>query len=131
MSVHHAAQVKCVICDDTVSLENARQDWWICTSCGSYMCPRCHTLFTQSGDEICPGTIVRGVEPHPPHLSRFLAPRPNPEPSRPNGSSSVVILNDVPRRPRSQSGGRVIFLEDREPTEEEQETTSPEDEDAS
>lgn len=130
MSVHHTAQVKCAICDETVSLESARQDWWICTSCGSYMCPRCYTLFTRSGDEICPGTIVRGAEPHPPHLTRFLAPRANPEPSRQDGNSSVVILDDAPRRPTPKPGGRVIFLEDKEP-EEDRETTTQEDEDAS
>jgi hypothetical protein len=129
LSVHGAAQVKCAICDETVTLEVARQDWWICTSCGSYLCPRCHTLFTRSGDEICPGTIVRGAEPHPPHLTRFLAPRTNPEPLTDQEGSSVVILDDIPRRPTPKTGGRVIILGDREP-EEERETQELDDEDA-
>ncbi|MFX1474765.1 MAG: hypothetical protein ACFFCO_04700 [Promethearchaeota archaeon] len=131
MSVHGAAQVKCAVCDDAVSLEAARQDWWICTSCGSYLCPRCYTLFTRSGDDICPGTIVRGAEPHPPHLTRFLAPRTNPEPPTHQGESSVVILEDIPRRPPPRTGGRVIILGDREPKEEEHETQQVDEEDAS
>lgn len=130
MSVRGAAQVKCAICDDSGSLEVAHQDWWICTSCGSYLCPRCHTLFTRSGDEICPGTIVRGAEPHPPHLTRFLSPRTNPEQEH-QGGSSVRILEDVPHRPIPKPGGRVVILGDVEPGEEERETQQPDDEDAS
>lgn len=114
MSVHGASHMKCVACANQASLDEARREWWICTTCGSYMCPNCRSLFLETGQGACPGTIVLGVESHPPHFTRFLGPREERAelPSEP--SSTVVILGDVRRnQPRSPSG-RVIILDDDE-----------------
>ncbi|MFX1562816.1 MAG: hypothetical protein ACFFDP_05875 [Promethearchaeota archaeon] len=112
MSVQ-ATQMTCAICDSQVALRIARREWWLCTTCGSFVCPRCYIIFQESGQEFCPGTIVRGVEPHPPHFTRFLARRTaatHPVEER----STVVILEDVRRRTPPPLGGRVIILDDSE-----------------
>lgn len=113
MSVH-ATQMTCAICDSQVTLRIARRDWWLCTTCGSFVCPRCYVIFRESGQEFCPGTIVRGVEQHPPHFTRFLARRTTSTPPV-EERSTVVILGDVRRRTQPPLGGRVIILEDIDP----------------
>ncbi len=111
MSIHGAAHFKCVACDSQLSLQEAQSQWWICTTCGSYICPSCRALFLESGEGTCPGTIVRGVEAHPPHFTRFLGPRREPEQPDTSESSRVVLLNDVRRNSSSSPGGRVIILD--------------------
>lgn len=113
MSVH-ATQMTCAVCDNQVALRVARRDWWLCTTCGSFVCPRCYGIFRESGQEFCPGTIVRGVEQHPPHFTRFLSPRTTTTPPV-EDQSTVVILEDVRRRTPPPKGGRVIILDDVEP----------------
>jgi hypothetical protein len=130
MSVHGATQMKCAICDEQVSLEIARQEWWICTICSSYVCPRCYSLFRESPQDTCPGTISRAIEAHTPHFTRFLGRRRINNQSQTEQRTSVVILGDVPRnqRPPRPRRGKVIILEEEsgEPG-----TTSPQgDEDA-
>ncbi len=113
MSVQ-ATQMTCAICDKQVTLEIARQDWWLCTICGSYVCPQCYIIFRESGQDFCPGTIVRGVEQHLPHFTRFLAPRANASPNA-GEQPTVAILGDVRRRTPLPRGGRVIILGDADP----------------
>jgi hypothetical protein len=112
MSIHGASQMKCIACDAQVSLEGARSQWWICTTCGSYICPSCRALFLETSNNICPGTIVRGIEAHPTHFTRFLGPRTNNEEPDIDEPSSVVLLGDVRRNPSQVPGGRVVILED-------------------
>ncbi len=112
MSIHGAAHIKCMACDSQVSLQEAQSQWWICTTCGSYICPSCRALFLETGQETCPGTIVRGVEVHPPHFSRFLGPRRDIDEPDSNEQSRVVLLGDVRRTPQQSQGGRVIILDD-------------------
>jgi hypothetical protein len=114
MSVHGASQMKCLACANQVSLDEARREWWICTTCGSYMCPNCRSIFLETGQRTCPGTIVRGVEPHSPHFTRFLGPRGNSEDAQHELHSTVVILGDVPRNQPQSLGGRVIILDNEE-----------------
>ncbi|MFW9985322.1 MAG: hypothetical protein ACFFDJ_02025 [Candidatus Odinarchaeota archaeon] len=115
MSVHGASQMKCVACDAQVPLDEARRIWWICTTCGSYMCPNCRAIFLESGNGTCPGTIVRGVEPHPPHFTQFLDPRLTNDEILGEEDSSIVILGDVPRQGHpKKKGGKVIILQDKE-----------------
>jgi hypothetical protein len=110
--------MKCVACANQVSLDKARREWWICTTCGSYMCPNCRLLFLETSQGACPGTIVRGVESHPPHFTRFLGPRVEPEETQPEPRSTVVILRDVRRNQSGSPCGRVIILdEDEDPGE--------------
>jgi hypothetical protein len=109
-----ATQMTCAICDIQVALRVARRDWWLCTICGSFVCPRCYTIFQESGQEFCPGTIVRGVEQHSPHFTRFLAPQTAATQSA-EEESTVILLGDVRRRTSPPLGGRVIILEDVEP----------------
>lgn len=123
MSVHGASHMKCIACANQVSLDEARREWWICTTCGSYMCPNCRSLFLETGQGTCPGTIVRGVESHPPHFTRFLGPREEPEVVPPESRSTVVILEDVRRNQSHSPGGRVIILDDDEPQDETDEET--------
>lgn len=104
--------MKCIACDAQVSLEEARSQWWICTTCGSYICPSCRALFLETSNNTCPGTIVRGVEAHPPHFTRFLGLRSNINESDTNEPSKVVLLDDVRRSARQSTGGRVAILED-------------------
>ena len=106
--------MKCVACDSQTSLEEARSQWWICTVCGSYICPSCRALFLETGQSICPGAIVRGGEPHSPHFTRFLGPREQVDDAEPEPSSTVRILGDVPRSRPQQSVGKVVILSDAE-----------------
>ncbi|MFX0168360.1 MAG: hypothetical protein ACFE89_03285 [Candidatus Hodarchaeota archaeon] len=112
MSVHGASHMKCVACDAHVSLEEARSQWWICTTCGSYMCPSCRALFLETGTGTCPGTIVRGVEAHPPHFTRFLGLQRDVVEPDSSERSKVILLGDVQRRSSHSPGGRVVFLDD-------------------
>jgi hypothetical protein len=128
MSVHSASHIKCIACDAQVSVDEARRTWWICTTCGSYMCPNCRAIFLESGDGICPGTIVRGVEPHSPHFTKFLGPRPSSDEPVGEEGPGIVILGNVPRTKRSQSrGGKVIMLQGKEraPTDSDDEGIAP------
>ena len=111
MSVHGASHMKCVACDAQASVTEARSQWWICTTCGSYMCPSCRALYLESDQGTCPGTIVRGVEAHPPHFTRFLGPRREEAPPT-DTQSTVVLLDEILRHSTPQSKGRVIILED-------------------
>ena len=120
MSVHGAAYIKCMACDCQVSLQEAQSQWWICTTCGSYICQSCRALFLETGQGTCPGTIVRGVEAHPPHFSRFLGPRRETDVLDTGEGSGVVLLNDVRRNQSSSPGGRVIILENNDTETEEQ-----------
>ena len=120
MSVHGAAYIKCMACDSQASLQEAQSQWWICTTCGSYICSNCRALFLETGQGTCPGTIVRGSEAHPPHFTRFLGPRRETEESINNDSSRVVILNDVQYNPSSSPSGRVIILENDDADKDEQ-----------
>lgn len=117
MSVHGAAHMKCVACDSQTSLEEARSQWWICTICGSYICPPCRALFLETGQNICPSAIVRGGEPHSPHFTRFLGPRDQVEEPDPESPSTIRILDDVPKPRSPQSGGKVVILPDEEKAE--------------
>ncbi len=114
MSVYGAAQIKCAICDEQVSLEVARQEWWICTICSSYVCPRCYSLFRHSPQDTCPGTISRVIEVHTPHFTRFLGRRRIEQQSQPEQRTTVVMLGDVPRNKRQPKPqrGKVIILEE-------------------
>jgi len=112
MSVHSAAHMKCVACDSHASVTEARNEWWICTTCGSYMCPSCRALYLETSQDTCPGTIVRGVESHPPHFTRFLGPRREAEEPWTITHSTVVLLEDVRRPQLPSTKGRVIILED-------------------
>lgn len=123
MSVHGASHIKCVACDSQVTLEKARSQWWICTSCGSYICASCHALFLETGGGTCPGTITRGIEAHAPHFTRFLGPRHEAEISNSSRGSKVILLGDVQRKPQRTSEGRVIILDDSD-AESEESTTS-------
>lgn len=114
MSVHGASQMKCAACDSLTSLQEARSHWWICTICGSYICPSCRALFLETGQGTCPGAIVRGGEPHSPHFTRFLGPREPVEDPEPEPPSTVTILSDVPRSRPQQSGGKVVILPDKD-----------------
>ncbi len=87
------------------------------------MCPNCRSLFLETGQGTCPGTIVRGVESHPPHFTRFLGPREEPEVVPPESRSTVVILEDVRRNQSHSPGGRVIILDDDETKDETDEET--------
>ena len=104
--------MKCVACDTQASVSEARSQWWICTTCGSYICPSCHALYIETSQGTCPGTIARGVDTHPPHFTRFLGPRRDVEERDANSRPSVVLLEDVHRQPTSPTSGRVIILED-------------------
>jgi hypothetical protein len=117
MSVHGASQMRCAGCATHKSLENARSQWWICTVCGSYICPSCRALFLESDQGICPGAIVRGSEAHSPHFTRFLGPRGESESQSIETQSSVRILGDVSRQSVQPSGGKVVILPDEEGTE--------------
>ena len=122
MSIRRASQVRCAIGDEEASIEEARREWYICTQCGCYVCPRCYEMFRRSGQQVCPGTLSRGAEEHQPHFTRFLPhqaetrglpPQPAQQlqthPTRP----SVVILGDVTGdREQSRKRGRVIILGD-------------------
>jgi len=121
MSIHGASHIKCVACDLEVPLLEARSQWWICTTCGSYICPSCHALYLETSQRICPGTIVRGVEAHQPHFTRFLLPRHEAEL---NERSRVIILGDVKRRQPLSLNGKVIILDDDETDNEEQNETN-------
>lgn len=134
MSVHGTSQIKCAICALQAPLQQANQDWWLCTTCGSYVCPDCYALFHSSEQGNCPGSIVRGTEIHPPHFTRFLSPRQEDTPPQETERSTVVILGDVRREARQQTppppGGRVIILDDEEDQEaESEERIGSEDED--
>jgi hypothetical protein len=78
------------------------------------VCPTCRSLFLETGQGTCPGTIVRGVESHSPHFTRFLEPREELEDASTEPHSTVVILGDVRRNQHSSPGGRVIILDDEE-----------------
>lgn len=127
LSVHRASQVRCAIGDEEASLDEARRDWYICTRCGCYVCPRCYELFRRSGQQMCPGTLSLGAEEHSPHFTRFL-PRAvtgtlgitdqSTQQTQPTSRSTVVILGDVPRRREPTRGGRVVILGDVEREEE-------------
>jgi hypothetical protein len=106
--------MKCAACDSLTSLQEARSQWWICTICGSYICPSCRALFLETGQDICPGAIVRGSEPHSPHFTRFLGPREPVEDTKPEPPSTVTILGDVLQSRPEQPGGKVIILPDEE-----------------
>ena len=108
--------MKCVACDSQTSLEEARSQWWICTICGSYICPSCRALFLETGQNTCPGAIVRGGEAHSPHFTRFLGPRDlGEEPEPESGSPSTVrILGDALKSHPQQSGGKVVILSEEE-----------------
>ena len=114
MSVHGASHMKCVTCDTLASVTEARSQWWICTTCGSYMCPSCRALYLESNEGTCPGTIVRGVETHPPHFTRFLGPRSEAEPPETATRPTVVLLEDVGRSQPASTKGRVIILEEKD-----------------
>ncbi len=103
-----------MVCDTQTSLVEARSQWWICTTCGSYICPNCRTLFLETGQNTCPGAIIQGSEPHSPHFTRFLGPRDSSEVTELERSSSVTILADVPRRRVTQPSGKVVILPDEE-----------------
>lgn len=114
MSIHGASQMRCAACATQVSLENARSRWWICTICGSYICPSCRAIFLESGQGTCPGAIVRGGEAHSPHFTRFLGPRLDLESQPTEIQTSVRILGDVPRRSPQPLGGKVVILPEEE-----------------
>ncbi|MFX1319099.1 MAG: hypothetical protein ACFE9D_04485 [Promethearchaeota archaeon] len=114
MSVHGASQMRCAACATQVSLENARSQWWICTVCGSYVCPSCRALFLESGQDTCPGAIVRGSEAHSPHFTRFLGPRLESESQPAETRRPVRILGDVSRHSPQPPGGKVVILSDEE-----------------
>ena len=117
--------MKCVACDTQASVIEARSQWWICTTCGSYICPSCRALFLETSQGTCPGTIARGVDAHPPHFTRFLGPRRDTEEPESNARSTVVLLGDVRRRSAPSPSGRVIILDD-DDTESHSETDGPE-----
>lgn len=98
-------------CDSQVPLPRARSQWWICTTCGSYICTSCRALFLETGQGICPGTIVRGVKAHPPHFTRFLGPRNEQKETDSTAPSRVILLGDVQPSTSQSPGGRVIILE--------------------
>ncbi|MFX1564365.1 MAG: hypothetical protein ACFFCH_00075 [Promethearchaeota archaeon] len=114
MSVHGASHFKCMACDAQTSIAEARSQWWICTTCGSYICPSCRVLLLETGQGICPGAIIQGSEPHSPHFTRFLGPREPTPVQEPQQRSTVTFLDDVPRRPKQQPGGKVVILPDQE-----------------
>ncbi len=101
-------------CDAQTSIAEARSQWWICTTCGSYICPSCRVLLLETGQGICPGAIIQGSEPHSPHFTRFLGPREPTPVQEPQQRSTVTFLDDVPRRPKQQPGGKVVTLPDQE-----------------
>ena len=125
MSVHGASHMKCVACDAQASVTEARSQWWICTTCGSYICPSCRALYLETSQGTCPGTIARGVEDHPPHFTRFLGPPPDREEAESNAQSTVVLLGNVRRRTAPSTRGRVLILDD-DNTESYSETDGPE-----
>ncbi|MFW9831918.1 MAG: hypothetical protein ACFFD8_09085 [Candidatus Thorarchaeota archaeon] len=114
MSVHSALHLNCVACDTQVPMLEARNKWWICTICGSYICPNCRALFLETGQVTCPGSIVRGSESHSPHFTRFLAPRQGSQEQENEPTATVVILADVPRQKPRVPSGKVIILTDEE-----------------
>ncbi|MFW9934645.1 MAG: hypothetical protein ACFFDU_03825 [Candidatus Thorarchaeota archaeon] len=124
MSIHRASHIKCVACDSQATLEEARSQWWICTSCGSYICASCRALLLEAGEDICPGAIARGTEAHAPHFSRFLGPRREADNSDSNRGSKVVFLGDVRRKPQHTPEGRVIIFDDDEAQSEESTTSN-------
>jgi hypothetical protein len=114
MSVSGTTQIRCVVCAQQAPPEVARRTWWVCLACNSYVCPRCYGMLRQSGQESCPGAIVRGGPPHAPHFTRFLSPRAPNRPPQVSGGKPVVILDDVPRRPPPSKRGRAVVLKNDE-----------------
>jgi len=112
MSIHGASHIKCVACDSQASVTEARSQWWICTTCGSYICQSCRALYLETRQGTCPGTIARGVDAHPPHFTRFLRLRRETEETESSAHSTVVLLGDVPRQPTPPTSARVIILDD-------------------
>jgi len=114
MSVSGATQIRCVVCAQQAPPDVARRSWWVCLSCNSYVCPRCYDMLRESHQESCPGAIVRGGQPHPPHFTRFLSPRAPERPPQATGHRPIAILGDVPRRSVPSKGGRAVILKDEE-----------------
>jgi hypothetical protein len=117
MSVSGATQIRCVVCATQAPPDVARRSWWVCLSCNSYVCPRCYGMLRESGQESCPGAIVRGSQPHAPHFTRFLSPRAPERPPQATSHKPVVILGDVPRRPAPSKRGRAVIFKNDEPSE--------------
>jgi hypothetical protein len=121
MSVSGATQIRCVVCAQQAPPDVARRSWWVCLSCNSYVCPRCYNMLRESRQESCPGAIVRGGQPHPPHFTRFLSPRAPEQTPQVTGHKPVVILGDVPRRLAPSKGGRAVIIKTGESNEPETE----------
>jgi hypothetical protein len=108
-----------VACDLQVPLQEAQSRWWICATCGSYICLSCRALLLETGQATCPGTLVRGVEAHPPHFACFLGPPHKVSHSNTDVHSRVIFLGDVKRGTSPSSNGRVIVLDDTQDSDEE------------
>ncbi len=78
------------------------------------MCPNCRAIFLKTEQGICSGTIVRGVEAHQPHFTRFLPSRGEETSPLEEEHSRVVILGDVQRQNNTTPKGKVIVFKDEE-----------------